>query len=124
MNTNMLDEYRKYAEICKQTNYEDKNSVRKHNRAAKKMIKLTKNAVKDGLETIRLLASLLDDPVTKEWLAYQLLENENLDVDIENKCIAVIREIATSNTSVNSFVARNWLEKKRNKKRFVSQLKA
>jgi hypothetical protein len=108
MDKNTLDEYRECAEICSC----NKNSVRKHNRAAKRMLKLTEQAVKEGSETIRLFASLLDDPVTREWLAYQLLEKSNLDIDIEDKCISVIKEIAASNIPVNSFAARNWLEKR------------
>lgn len=110
MNTEILDEYRRCAEICKNTDYGNKKSVKENNRAAKRMWQLTEKVVKEGSGAIRLLASLLDDPLTKEWLAYQLLEKADLDADTEDKCFSVIREIAASNIPVNSFAAKKYLD--------------
>lgn len=107
----MIDEYKKCAQICKNTDYGNKSSVKAHNLAILKMYQIVQAVDKKGSNEVEKLATLLDDDIAKHWLAYQLIEKINVNSNIEKKCLSIIRKIADDKNSIESFGARKWLEK-------------
>lgn len=112
-----IDEYKKCAEICSRFNSSDKNSVKNNNQAVSRMYKIVEKVSKEGDEAIEKLAILLDDPISGQWLAHQLVEKINLPMHIENKCFQIIEKLAKED-AIGSMGEKIWLaewKKKKNK---------
>ena len=117
MNPANLDEYQNCVEKCAATDYGDPQAVKVHNRAVQKMYEIVEQAVREGAEAIKILATLLDHPLAARWLAFQLLEKANVDTEVENKCLSIINGMANAG-SADSYGAGVWLEKwKQNRNR-------
>ena len=92
---NVLDQYRKCAEICSKIDYANKASVRANNRAVDKMYKIVNEAVKQGQSAVDELTILIDEPLPASWIAHQLLEKATVSPEIEKKCLSIIWKSAT-----------------------------
>ena len=91
----MQSEYRECAERCARIEYCDPASVADSNRAVDRMYEIVKLAVKEGEGAVNKLVSLLDEPVSARWLAHQLVEIADLQRDVEDRCFAIVEELAT-----------------------------
>jgi len=112
----MIEEYRACAAICAETNYSNKQSVRKHNQAVGKMYKIINVAISQGQEHVKALIPLLDEPLCAKWLAHHLLEKTIVEHGIEQKCLAIIESLASGNgpdASGEKFWLKNYRENKR-----------
>ncbi len=118
MKKSVVDDYRQCVEACKNIDYGDTRSVRANNRAVTKMYSLIRKAAKEGDEGLEPFFELLNEPVTSEWLSFQLLEViESPPPEIESRCLEIIRNIAKDdNRQAISFGSQIWLEKWEQKK--------
>ena len=98
--------YRECAATCQETDYGDKSSVRRHNRAARTMYEIVGAAVRN--DVISAFVPLLDDPVCSKWLAHQLLEKADVDAEVEQRCLRIIEALAASD-SADAMGEQIWL---------------
>jgi hypothetical protein len=98
-----LNRYRKCAATCAATTYGSGASVRRHNAAATKMRQIV--AETGAAEE---LLPLLDEPESGQWLAYQLLELCEPAPQVRDKCLAIIRRLATG-SGADALGAQYWL---------------
>ena len=113
MRASDVERYRQYAKTCQDTDYGKPDSVRAHNRAVTSMYKTVEKAAAEGNQAIQALAILLDEPITREWLAFQLLD-KGCDVppDLEQKCLQIIQGIANDPSRyADAFASREWLKR-------------
>lgn len=101
--TSRADRYRKQAAICAAADNGDPDSGRKLASAAEEMRRLV--TARGGLEE---LAPLLDEPGCSRWLAFQLLELCDPPPEVADRCLELIREMA-SGSSPEAVGARAWL---------------
>jgi hypothetical protein len=90
----LIETYKEQVSICAQVNYLDKKTVKANNDAVKKMYKLIETLKGDfSQEDVRQFSSLLDisDQNTNLWVAAQMLERLQLEKDIEQKALSVIK---------------------------------
>lgn len=111
---NIKEEYIKCAEICAQIDYSDKKSVRANNRAVDKMYRLVERAKFEGPESIAGLIDLLDHSLAGSWIAHQLVERVNFDIEIAKKCFEIIEPLAHGE-SANALGETWWLAENRKK---------
>ncbi len=102
------DEYIKCAEICAQIDYSDKKSVRANNRAVDKMYSLVERAKVEGHESVAVLIDLLNHPLAGSWIAHQLVERIDINIELAKKCFKIIEPL-TEGKSANAMGERMWL---------------
>jgi len=98
MNLNeLLDDYKKMAEICYKIDNSDKNSVKNNNRAVSRMYQIV-NTIKInfGEAGVCEFAGLMDikDSRTDIWVAVQMLEKMQVDTATEQKALIIIKQEA------------------------------
>jgi hypothetical protein len=108
---NMVDQYRKCAEICSKIDYFNKASVRASNRAVNKMYKIVVEAVKHGPVAVNELNSLLDEPLSAPWIAHQLLEKAVVSPEVERKCLSIIWKLSTKGPGTQQMGEQIWLKR-------------
>jgi hypothetical protein len=106
---NYLEEYKKCAEICQDTDFGNKRSVRAHNAAVDRMYEIVEQASMDGSEAIANLISLLDDDISSKWIAHHIIEKAEVDPGIRKKCFKIIEKIASID-GPDAFGEKIWLE--------------
>ena len=106
---NYKKEYQKCAETCHNTDYGNRNSVRKHNEAVDQMYKIVENASNSDSDAISDLISLLEDEMTSKWIAHHLVEKGKIDRDTRKKCIKIIKRLAKGD-SAYAFGEKTWLK--------------
>ena len=111
----MINEYKRYASICSQTDYEEKESVTSHNNAVDQMYRIVIEAAKIGPDSINELAELLDDKIAAPWLAHHLIEKTEIPKTLEGKCFEIIENIALG-SDVDAMGEKQWLREWKNKK--------
>ena len=99
----LIETYKQQISICAQVNYLDKKTVKANNEAVKKMYTLIET-LRDDFSTdyIRQFSSLLNisDQDTNLWAAAQMLERLQLEKDIEQKALSIIKATANSDKPV------------------------
>ncbi len=65
-------------------------------------------------ESLKQLFPLLEDPLSKRWLAHQLVELHNLPLEIENQCFYIVEQLAAGD-SAEAFGESLWLKEWSNK---------
>ena len=110
-----VDEYRQCVEIASGVDYADKDSVRRMNQAVDTMYRIVSDAVQDGETSIRKLITLLDEPEASKWLAHQLVASANLAGDVEDRCFAIIEDLARGD-GPDAIGEQMWLDEWRSKK--------
>ena len=94
-------EYLKLTSICAETNFSDKNSVRKNNIAVQKMYGImTELSESNDQNEILIFSKLLGvkENRTNSWIAIQLLEKLKVDKNTEKQCLEVIESVISENT--------------------------
>ena len=112
-------EYLKLTSVCAETNYSDKNSVRRNNNAVKKMYGIIEELSESKNQNeILKFAELLDvkENRTNSWVAIQLLEKIKVAKITERKCLEVIKSAISENTLV-AFGLKIWLNNYNSKTR-------
>lgn len=104
-----------YVEIFKDIirnndDYSDKAKGRKHNKAAAKLNKLTKEIVGDKEYLCNMYNNLLntDDEVLKEWVAWECLNNKVL----EDNAISILKDIANADPNKKGLIEMMLKQKK------------
>ncbi len=111
----MIEEYKKFSEICENTDYSNKQSVKKHNKAVNGMYKIIEKVAQKGQSSVDKISQLLDDKISRKWVAFQLLEKVQVTSDIELKCLSIIEDIA-SGDGAEAMGSRIWLDEWKAKK--------
>jgi hypothetical protein len=112
MNIQKLKEkYIKLTQICAETDYTDKKSVRKNNSAVNEMYKIMEliSESKNQIE-IQNFAELLtvEENRTNLWVATQMLEKLNVNQKTEQKALKTIKNIAKGN-GTEAIGFQSWL---------------
>ncbi len=111
----LIEEYRKCAEICAETDYAEKASVKRHNKTVDKMDSIVEKIVSKGTTAIEQFAVLLDEENTGHWLSFQFLDKEIAIPDVEKRCLSLIRNQASSKGTA-AIGAKYWLKEWKQKK--------
>lgn len=109
---NLIQEYKELTKICASTDYEDKKSVRLHNKSVDQMYEIAEIiGYEQATETIEDFAKLLDitDNKTNIWAAMHLLERIPADKKLEGKALSIIEQVAKGD-STESMGFKIWLE--------------
>lgn len=106
----LLERYKKLAEINANVNFGDKASVRKGNRAATEMSKISNAFIESGEEGIKSFAALLDETENRvqNWAAIAILESMKAPKVVENKALAFIEKYSKGD-DLEAFGTRMWL---------------
>ncbi len=77
------------------------------------MYKIVENAAAEGEQAVQALAVLLDEVLTQEWLAFQLLDRvRDVPPELEQKCLQIIRGMANDPARYTDAPgAREWLRR-------------
>lgn len=86
--------YLVHATTCAATEYGNRLSLYRHNRAADAMRKMVARAYKSGTTSLERLYPLLSLPPADSWLAFQLLDLGNPPPRIRDRCLEIIRRRA------------------------------
>jgi hypothetical protein len=93
----LLDDYKKMAQICYNIDNSDKNSVKNNNRAVSRMYQIV-NTIKTefGEAGVCAFAELMDfkENRTDLWAAVQMLEKMQVDTATEQKALIIIKQEA------------------------------
>ncbi|MEM6855033.1 MAG: hypothetical protein AAF593_11555 [Planctomycetota bacterium] len=100
----LIEQYRKLASVCADTDYSSKASVAKHNHAINQM----RSAVAKSV-TGEIYWPLLDEELCAKWLAFQLIELTNPPIEIRSQCFEVVTDLASSKGAI-ALGARMWLD--------------
>jgi hypothetical protein len=95
--TELIDEYKQMAAICNQVDYDDKQSVRRNNKAVKRMYQIVeKIKTSFGDEGVKEFIRLIDIRQNRVdlWAAIQMLEKMQVDKETEKKALTIISEEA------------------------------
>lgn len=114
----LIDEYKKMSSICYKTDYEDKKSVKQHNKAVDRMYEIINYInLHYSKRGVNEFASLLHVKVnrTNIWAAVQILEKMNVDDDIEKIALSIIKEEAEQSVGMEY-----WLKEYMNKNNISS----
>lgn len=103
-----LDRLSRCLAICSETDYGSPASVKQHNAAATEMREIAKEAFLEGPNAVLELASLLDNADAAPTVAHLLLECGSVAGAIEERCLAVIKEVA-SGKGLEALGNRIWL---------------
>jgi len=98
-----IDRYRECAAICAATKYGSGASIRRHNSAATEMRRIVREP-----GAAEELLPLLAEAESGKWLAFQLLELCSPSLEVREKCLAIIRRLATG-SGVDALGAQYWL---------------
>ena len=79
------------------------------------MYTIVRNAVLDGASSVGELIALLEEPRTSKWLAHQLVESTNLAGDVEDRCFAIVEDLARGD-GPDAIGEQMWLNEWRSKK--------
>ena len=107
--SDLLEDYIACVRITQSTDYADRNSVRRHNRAVDRMYRIVELAEQQG--QVNHLATLLDDPVSARWLAHQLVERTTIDEETQDRCFRIVEGLATTEVGEQLWL-RQWRSKK------------
>ncbi|WP_299155913.1 hypothetical protein [uncultured Christiangramia sp.] len=113
----LIEEYKKQAKICSEIDYSNKMSVKKNNRAVKRMYQIVesislKNNSNEKLRFYQLLD--FEENKTKIWAAVQILEKLEVDSKTEKKALNII-ECAAKGEDGNSLGFKYWLKNYKSK---------
>ena len=91
------EKYLKQTQICSETDYAEKNSVRKRNSAVKEMYRIV-NSIAERNDQVEILnfADLLniEENRTNIWAAVQILEKLDVDNKTEHQALEIIKKAA------------------------------
>ena len=108
---NLKERYIKLTQICAETDYADKKSVRKNNSVVKEMYKIMEliSESENQIE-IQNFAELLNikENRTNLWVATQMLEKLNANQKTEQKALKIIKNIANGN-GTEAIGFQSWL---------------
>ena len=108
---NLKEKYIKQTKICSETDYKDKNSIRKNNSAVNEMYKIIEliSEKNDKLE-IKKFTELLNikENRTNIWTATHILEKMNVDKKTEQLALEIIKKVANEN-GIDSLGYQSWL---------------
>ena len=93
----LIEEYKNLPQFCDNVNYADEAAIKKNNQSVKRMIKIVKAVVsKFGAGGVHKLKPLLDveEHKTNLWIATHLLESVEVDQELEEKAIAIIKRVS------------------------------
>ena len=93
----LIDEYKQMASICHNTDYADKKSVQRNNKAASRMCEIVHAIRTDfGDNGVTAFAKLIDVKQDRVdlWAAIQMLEKMTVDKNTEAKALTIIKEEA------------------------------
>jgi hypothetical protein len=106
----LVEEYKKLPQICEQTDYSDKKSVRANNKAVKRMyeiVGLISNSDSAKFEFSKLLD--IKDYKIDLWAATHMIEKLNPDLTTKQKALSIIKEVAKGEDSL-AFGYQMWLK--------------
>jgi hypothetical protein len=95
----LIQEYKTLPQFCDQVNYSDEASIKKNNHAVKRMAKIVSTInSKFGPAGLHKLKPLLDidEHKTNLWIATHLLEKADVDQQIEEKALAIIKRVSAT----------------------------
>jgi hypothetical protein len=95
----LVSEYRGLPQFCENVNYADEAAIKKNNHSVKRMIKIVKSVHKNfGIAGVQKLKPLLDieEHKTNLWIATHLLEEVDVDQQLEEKALAIIRRVSAT----------------------------
>ena len=113
MNKELVEEYKELTATCARTDYTNKSSLRKHNKAAKRMYEIVDEIRKSQKqEQLNQFVELLDiaDNKTNLWAAVQMLEKLSVDNETETKALKIIKSESQGN-SADALGYQIWLNK-------------
>jgi hypothetical protein len=92
-----IEEYKALVRVTETVDYADRSTIRRSNKAVTGMYKLVRSVANNAQDAIKELAQLLDEPSAAKWLAHQLVECAALPKTTEDKCFAIIEDLAKDN---------------------------
>lgn len=95
----LIEEYKNLPQFCDNVNYADEAAIKKNNQSVKRMIKIVKAiATKFGVGGVHKFKLLLDieEYKTNLWAATHLLEAVEVDQDLEEKALAIIKRVSAA----------------------------
>ncbi|TKB45782.1 hypothetical protein [Thalassotalea mangrovi] len=104
-----MDDFINQALIHNSTDYSDKKSVYKANRAADKMREIAKSVCCE--EEVKKFIESLNHPVAGKWIAFTFADNPILTSSQKAKCVKKIRTIASGNDA-DAIGAEMWLSER------------
>ena len=107
----LIDEYKRCTEATNDIDYGDKSSVRRSNKAANKMIKISKRISEEYPSRIYNFAELLTvtDYKIDAWAAHHILENMSYPPELESAALDIIIKYSKED-SVEGLGNRMWLK--------------
>tara|TARA_R110000744_G_scaffold121663_5_gene226414 strand:- start:86 stop:415 length:330 start_codon:yes stop_codon:yes gene_type:complete len=99
---NLIEEYKKQAKICTESDYLNRNSVRKNNKAVDRMYEIVKEISENYSSSyISRFSELLNniENRTHIWSAVHLLEKLTIDKQTETKALKIIEEESESDSA-------------------------
>lgn len=114
----LLIEYKNCIKITNATDYGDKSSVKKSNKAVKRMIEISKLISLNYSSRINDFAEFLKctDMKTDLWAAHHILENMNYPHELEQKALYIIIKYSKEESIDglgNKMWLKNWNDRKR-----------
>ncbi len=109
---NLIKEYIELTKTCTSTDYDDKKSVKLHNKSVDKMYEIAeKICYKQTTETIDDFAKLLEinENKTNVWAAVHILERIPADKTIKEKALRIIKHQADGD-SAEAMGFKIWLD--------------
>ena len=97
------------AEMHSATDYANRSSVRQSNSATDEMRIIVEKAALSGAAEIDFLLELLNHPTAGSWIAFSALDIAQLTEFQKARCLAVIRNQATS-AGTDGLGAQMWLK--------------
>lgn len=114
-----IEEYKQLAEICANTEYAEKKSVRKHNQSVNRMYEIVNSLLENfggsGLVEFEKLL-LVKENRTNVWAAVHLLEKLSPSKMAEDEALKIIRKIAEGDNA-EALGFQYWLEEWESRKK-------
>lgn len=114
-----IERYKQLAEICMNTDYADKKSVRKHNQSVNKMDEIVNNMLENfgenGLIEFEKLL-LVEENKTNIWASVHLLQKLNPHKTAEAEALKILRKISQGDDAEAlgfQFWLKDWESKQR-----------
>jgi hypothetical protein len=109
---NLIKDYKKQTKICFEIDYSNKSSIKKNNKAIKRMYQIVELISKNNYPNgITLFSNLLFEKEnrTNLWSAIHLLEKLTFDKQTEKTALKIIKSVAKeNNTEAMGF--KSWLK--------------
>ena len=111
----LIEDYKKQTNICFNTNYSEKDSINKHNKAISKMMMIID--LVNNHQDITKFYDLLNDKEHKTnlWVSIHLIEKTKLDKKNKEKALKIISKYSKGNDS-EAMGLREWLKEHKSNK--------